>query len=114
MAGMDAVSGKQLDELADIRQSIADIVKTPVGSRVMRRDYGSHVADLIDSPGTPLGALQLIAAAADGIYRWEQRVTITAARLSTALDGAAILNLTCAINGSKLTITAAAPVGRAA
>ncbi|RZA92967.1 hypothetical protein EVY19_18935, partial [Escherichia coli] len=29
------------------------ILRTPVGSRVMRRDYGSLLASMIDQPQTP-------------------------------------------------------------
>lgn len=106
MAGIDAISGRVLDEIADIRHSIADIVKTPVGTRVMRRTYGSHVFDVIDAPGNEIGALRAIAAAADGIYRWEKRVRLKSAHLSVTLDGAATLTTTCAVKGSDLTITA--------
>jgi phage baseplate assembly protein W len=105
MAGIDAVSGVVLDELADIRQSISDIITTPVGTRVMRRDYGSHIFDLIDAPGTDLGAIRMIAAAADAIARWELRVRMKSARLSTAQDGRAILSTACVVRASGLTIT---------
>lgn len=106
MAGIDALSGTILDELADIRQSIADIIATPVGTRVMRRDYGSHIFDLIDAPGTDLGALQMVAAAADAVARWESRVRMKSARLSTAPDGRAVLSTACVVRASGLTITA--------
>lgn len=106
MAGIDAVSGNVLDELADIRQSISKIITTPVGTRVMRREYGSHIFDLIDAPGTDLGAIRMIAAAADGIARWEKRVRLKSARLSVAIDGSAILSTVSVVKASGLTITA--------
>ncbi|MBC7907033.1 MAG: GPW/gp25 family protein [Rhodospirillaceae bacterium] len=111
MAGMDALSGTTLDLLADIRHSIADIIKTPVGTRVMRRDYGSHIFDLVDSPGNELGALRLIAAAAHSVALWETRVTMKSARVSAAMDGSATITTTSAVKGSNLTITAAARIG---
>ncbi len=114
MAGIDALSGTVLDELADIRQSIADILATPVGTRVMRRDYGSHIFDLVDAPGSPAGAMALIAAAADAIARWEQRVTLKSARITVDLSGAATIATTCAVNASGLTVTADARIGGAA
>lgn len=110
MAGIDAVSGTILDELADIRQSITDIITTPVGTRVMRRDYGSHVFDLIDAPGTDLGAIRMIAAAADAIARWEKRVRMVSARLSVSLDGGATLSIACVVKASGLRITADARI----
>lgn len=113
MAGIDAVSGAVLDELADIRQSLRDILTTPVGTRVMRRDYGSHIFDLIDAPGTDAGALQMVAAAADAIDRWEKRVTLKSAKLVPAFDGSAVLSLTAAVRASALTITADVRLGGA-
>lgn len=41
MTGMSRETGKALDEAAHISQSIRDILTTPVGSRLMRRTYGS-------------------------------------------------------------------------
>ena len=40
MIGMDARSGAFSDDLAHLRQSIADVLTTPIGSRVQRREYG--------------------------------------------------------------------------
>ena len=38
--GMNTQNGRSLTELDHLRQSIVDILNTPIGSRVMRRDYG--------------------------------------------------------------------------
>lgn len=111
MSGIDALSGDTLDELADIRQSISTIISTPVGSRVMRREFGSHVFDLTDAPGSPVGIMQMIAAMADGIARWERRVTLKSAHVAVELTGETILSTTCAVNGTELTITADTKVG---
>lgn len=40
---MNAHTGGAIDRLAHIRQSIADILTTRIGSRVMRREYGSQL-----------------------------------------------------------------------
>ncbi len=40
MKGMDAKTGKVLEGLEHLKQSIIDILTTPVSSRIMRRDYG--------------------------------------------------------------------------
>ena len=39
--GMNRRDGLTVTDLEHISQSIGDILRTPVGSRVMRRDYGS-------------------------------------------------------------------------
>lgn len=111
MAGIDALSGTQLDELADIRQSIADIIKTPVGTRVMRRAYGSQIMALVDSPANELGALRVIAAAADALARWEDRVEMKSARVRPDMDGGAVISVVCAVKGSRLTVTADTRIG---
>lgn len=92
MTGIHAATAAPLDELADIRQSIATILTTPLGSRVMRRDFGSLLCDLIDSPATARGCLRLIAAAADAIARWEPRVKFLKASVTPGGDGRAVLS----------------------
>ncbi len=39
MRGMNANTGKELEGIEHLKQSIIDILTTPIGSRVMRRDY---------------------------------------------------------------------------
>lgn len=75
--GMSATSGRKLDDLAHIRQSIRDILTTPVGSRVMRRNYGSLAPLLIDQPLNGATRLRVMSAAVTALVRWEPRVRIT-------------------------------------
>ncbi|MGV6379234.1 GPW/gp25 family protein, partial [Escherichia coli] len=39
-----------LNDMEHLKQSVRDILITPLASRVMRREYGSLVPDLIDEP----------------------------------------------------------------
>lgn len=48
--GMSATTGRRIAEIDHIRQSVRDILTTPIGSRVMRREYGSLLPELIDQP----------------------------------------------------------------
>lgn len=112
--GIDPLSGTVVDYLAHIRISIAEIVKTLIGSRVMRRKVGAHLADLIDAPGDPVTALRLIAAAADALERWEPRVRLTSGRVAVSLDGSATIRLVCKVKASGLEITADVPMAGAA
>ncbi len=50
MRGTDANTGKALSGLEHLRQSVRDILTTPIGTRVMRREYGSQLYALIDAP----------------------------------------------------------------
>jgi len=110
MASVDALTGTEIDELADIRQSVETILTTPVGSRVMRRKFGSELFDLVDSPGNESGALRLIAAAAAALYIWEDRVDVVRGTLSVGIGGQGRLQLVLRVISDNLTITADVPV----
>lgn len=71
--GMHAQTGRLLSGIEHLQQSIADILCTLIGSRVMRRDYGSRLFELLDKPLNPSTILQWTAAVADALGRWEPR-----------------------------------------
>ena len=73
MKGMDRYTGKPLSGIDHLRQSIADILTTPVGSRVMRRDYGSDLFRLVDAPANRTTLIKIYAATAAAIQKWEPR-----------------------------------------
>ncbi|PWF64913.1 hypothetical protein CBX96_03890 [Shewanella sp. BC20] len=75
--GMNCFTGQSISESQHISQSIQDILTTPLGSRVMRRDYGSAIFELIDQPQSAAVKLQLMAAAVIALTRWEPRIRIT-------------------------------------
>lgn len=60
-----------------VLQSIRDILATPIGSRVMRREYGSELPWLVDKPMDDRWILKVYVAAARALARWEPRVSIT-------------------------------------
>lgn len=76
MIGTNAHTGAPLDGTAHLMQSIADIIVTPIGSRVMRRTYGSLLMQLIDQPFTPAVAVRLYASVAEALMRWEPRIRL--------------------------------------
>lgn len=90
---MDGTSGRALDEVAHIHQSIRDILTTRLGSRLARRDYGSIVPMLIDQPGNPATQLRLMAATVGAVARWEPRVRITRAAFAVDVGGNAMVAL---------------------
>lgn len=93
MSGMSKATGKSIGGDAHIAQSIADILTTPIGSRVMRREYGSRLFELIDAPVTPGSRLLWIAATAGAIRRWEPRVSLEKISLTLSETGGVILSL---------------------
>lgn len=87
MTGVDRNTGKRLSGNAHLAQSIGDILTTPLGSRVMRRDYGSMLFDLIDQPLNSATRLLIYAATALALRRWEPRIRVRKVRLEMG-DGA--------------------------
>ena len=69
MQGMDSGTGKPLIGQEHLRQSIVDVLATPIGTRVMRRDYGSRLYALLDLPVTPDFAIELYASVAEALFR---------------------------------------------
>lgn len=80
--GLNAATGRPIADLEHIRQSIADILATPVGTRAMRRSYGSLLPELIDQPMHGATLLRLVAATYHALLQWEPRVRITRARFA--------------------------------
>ena len=70
MQGVDRITGKRLSGAAHLHQSVSDILSTPIGSRVLLREYGSELYLLADS-------LRIIAATATALARWEPRLRLT-------------------------------------
>lgn len=74
--GMNVKTGRSISGMDHIRQSIADILTTPVGSRIERRDYGSMLPDLIDQPLTGATLLRAYSAVVVALSQWEPRIQL--------------------------------------
>lgn len=77
MPGLSHDGGPLIEGWDHVRQSVADILRTPIGSRVLRRDYGSRLLDLIDAPATDRAVLALWVATAEALERWEPRFELS-------------------------------------
>jgi len=73
---MDRNTGKPLSGLDHLRQSLVDILTTRTGLRVMLRDYGGSLPNLIDSPTNQFFAVDLYVAIADACQKWEPRLKL--------------------------------------
>jgi len=87
MNGMDRATGKPLSGDDHLRQSIGDILTTPLGSRVMRRDYGSLLFELVDRPLNAATRLLCVVAVAQALALWEPRISVN--QVLVEADGAA-------------------------
>lgn len=110
MMGMNAMTGGNLAGLPHIRQAIADIIGTPIGSRLQRRRYGSEVPALIDQPMNGVTRLRLYAATAHAIAMWEPRIVLTSVQLTRDADGAYALLLEGSADGQGVAL--AVPVNQ--
>lgn len=84
MTGMNRVSGAAIEGLDDIRQCVAVILGTRVGSYPTLREFGSLLPDLIDQPMTPANVLRIYAATVLAITRWEERISLLQVGLSVS------------------------------
>lgn len=94
MDGLNASNGTLLTGIAHLRQSIRDILTTPLGARVMRRDYGSQLPRLVDAPINQSTIMQIYAATAEALAKWEPRFKLTQCKIVTAAPGSVTLDLT--------------------
>ena len=94
MRGVNAASGKPLEGIAHLRQSVRDILTTPIGSRVMRRDYGSRLFDLVDNPLNEETKVDIYAATAEALMKWEPRLMVQQVGVRTVEVGKIEIDLT--------------------
>lgn len=98
---MSATTGRPLDGADHIKQSITDVLTTRIGTRVMRRDYGSRLSELVDNPYTEILLADLFAETVIALKKWEPRVSVdqvsvqevtAEGRIVIALSGKNLLN----------------------
>ncbi|SHO57764.1 GPW/gp25 family protein [Vibrio quintilis] len=100
MKGMNAQTGRSLNGPDHIRQSIITILTTPIGSRVLRRDFGSDLLSLTDHPTNEAWMLDVYAATLEALEKWEPRFRLTdvqakrngQGRIDLYLDGEMLIN----------------------
>lgn len=85
ITGLNAATGRSISGTAHLQQSIADILTTRIGSRIMRRSYGSQLPELIDHPNNPSTRVRLHAAIATAIMLWEPRVRLSRVQLGAGV-----------------------------
>ena len=95
MQGINSTNGERLSGIAHLRQSIADILSTRIGTRVLNREYGSRLPSLIDAPINAETTLEFYAAIAEALNRWEPRFRLTSVRISDVSEsGNVVFDLT--------------------
>jgi phage baseplate assembly protein W len=106
MIGMDKQTGRAISGLAHLKQSIEDILTTPKGSRVMRREYGSDLFSLVDQPYSQMMVGDITMAVSQALLRWEPRFELQSVAVSKVESGAVTLDISgiYLLNGEALTL----------
>ena len=92
--GINRDTGRSVEGIEHLQQSIIDILTTPIGSRVMRRDYGSRLFELIDAPINRETLIDIYAAVAEALAKWENRLQLQQVDITSSKIGQLILSLT--------------------
>lgn len=93
MIGMERRTGQPLSGVAHLRQSIEDILTTPLGSRRMRPEYGSQLRRYVDLPANEGWKSAVQAEVARALGRWEPRLKLERVKVVAVLDGQVSLAL---------------------
>ncbi|SEN18839.1 hypothetical protein SAMN04487857_111107 [Pseudomonas sp. ok272] len=93
MIGMDRRTGLPLSGLDHLRQSIEDILGTPLGSRRMRPEYGSKLRRFVDLPVSEGWKSAVQAEVARALGRWEPRLELEQVRVVAVIGGRIDLEL---------------------
>lgn len=80
---MNRTNGRRVTGLAHLQQSVADILTTPLGTRLERRTYGSLLPNLIDQPDNGPTRLRCYSAIASALMKWEPRLRVTRVGITT-------------------------------
>lgn len=91
--GMNRDTGEAITDIEHIRQSVRDILITPEGSRIARRDYGSMLSAMIDWPQNDATKLQVMAATYTALSRWEPRIRLASVKITRNPDGSMQVDL---------------------
>jgi len=102
MIGMNRHTGALVAGADHLAQSIDDILSTPIGTRVGRRDYGSFIPAQLDQPNNPAGRMRIFAAAALALLRQEGRARIAQVSLS---PGASPYQVVLTVTGRRTDVT---------
>lgn len=94
MIGMDRHTGQPLSGVKHLRQSIADILSTPEGSRRQRPEYGSKLRRFVDLPVTAGWRSAVQAEVNRAIGRYEPRIKLQSVRVTAVVDGQITFSIT--------------------
>jgi phage baseplate assembly protein W len=90
---MNINNGKTISEIAHIKQSIASILTTPIGSRIMRRNYGSRIFEKIDNPINGELIAEIYSDVVEALFIWEPRFEVEQVTVQSIKKGKITIDL---------------------
>ena len=93
MQGMNINTGRSIEDMEHLRQSITNILSTPIGSRIMRREYGSRLFKRIDAPMTGELMAEIYSDVVEALFSYEPRFEVTNVSVVSIENGHLILDL---------------------
>jgi uncharacterized protein len=95
MIGTDPTTGQSTQGIAHLKIRVRDILTTRIGERVMRREYGSQLPELVDQPVNKGWLVEAYAAVAEALDRWEPELRLIRTRVDSVDEGHISLSITC-------------------
>jgi uncharacterized protein len=95
MIGTDPTTGQSTQGIAHLKIRVRDILTTRIGERVMRREYGSRLPELVDQPVNKGWLVEAYAAVAEALDRWEPELRLIRTRVESAGTDGVVLTIIC-------------------
>lgn len=103
---MNINTGADISEINHLKQSISNILTTPIGSRAMRRDYGSNLFNKIDHPVNGELIAEIYLDIVESLFIWEPRFELDQVAVQNIQNGKITIDLEGSFlsNGEKITL----------
>ena len=108
MIGLDRRTGQLITGLDHLRQSIEDILTTPIGSRRMKPEYGSKLRRYVDLPVNEGWKSAVQAEVARALGLWEPRLRLEQVKVISVVGGQIGLQLSGQYLGSSALVEVSA------
>ncbi|GLO25423.1 GPW/gp25 family protein [Pseudomonas putida] len=108
MIGVDRRTGQQSTGLDHLKQSIEDILTTPLTSRRMLPEYGCNLRRFVDLPVNEGWKSAVQAEVARALGRWEPRLQLECVKVVSVINGQVGLLLTGKYLGSSAVVEVSA------
>jgi len=87
--GITVAGGELALDVIAVKNSIENILSTPIGSRPFQRDYGSKLYHFLFEPGDAMTEEDIRVSLIQALGKWEPRITVDAQRTVVKQQGSA-------------------------